>query len=463
MIIKSNNETIYNKILSATIKMSSTPDDAIFAFTLIGVPIYIYIDDRINNTNNQIENAESLIYTDGRGIMIVGNIMKINEIFETYGVTNILKHELEHILLNHIAREKEFITGFKDYMESDIITMFNIASDYIINKDLKITNSKTNKDLEFITDKIMSEKFGLSPEDLEKKNVEEIVMMMIKNKPPIKISEIIKSIKNALKGDGFGGSSSFSHMSKNDISKFDDFINKNAKNFGGDFNKYLADVVKNAISTYGYGQSSIWKKLDWIYGKPLVNWDVILTDELRRYKSKEIAERGVKVVNRRYYQISSYIDTPIIFNNMKRTFKDGIIAIDTSGSIDDKTYIKEISEVIRLVSNEGMDWKVILFDDGVVLDGENKPVIYQTKNMSIDELGNKLLNRTYGGTNINEVLDYCDKEKAKFLILISDMVFNYNIPRHDNFKKIFISTTTNDKINEKVKNICDVLTFFEPY
>ena len=461
MIIKSNNETIYNKILGAVIRMGSNPNDAIFAFTLMGVPIYINVDDRISGDNQNL--TDSLIYTDGRGIVITGNLIKVNRIFDAYGVTNVLKHELEHILLNHISRSKEIVGAFKDYRDSDIMNIFNIASDYIINKDLKIENSLANKDLEFVSDKIMRDKFGLYPEDLEKKSAEEIVMMMIKNNPPTKISEMMEEIKNLLNGDGFGGVSSFSHVCQNNKPEFDEFVAKNSKNFGGDFNKYLADVIKNAITTYGYGQSNIWKKLDGIYGKPLVNWNSVLTDELRQHKSREIAENGVKVVNRRYYQLSSYINTPILFTNMKRTFKDGVIAIDTSGSITDETYMKEISQVIRLVKNEGLDWKILLFDDGIVLNENKNPIIYHTKNISINELTDKLLNRTYGGTNIKEVLDYCNKDKTKFLILISDMEFNYDLPKYDRFKKIFISTETSDETGDKVKEICDTLAFFNPY
>ncbi len=461
MIIKSNNETIYSKVLGAIVKMNSNPDDAIFAFTLMGVPIYINIEDKIYG--NPQDSPDALIYTDGRGIKITGNIMKINEIFDYYGSTNVLKHELEHILLNHISRLKELMEGIKDYSKSDISDLYNIATDYIINKDLNIESQNSKSKLSVITDDFMREKFGLLPEDLDKNSAEEILMKMMKKNPPQKISEIIKALKKALKRDGFGGASSFSHIKPVSMPEFDDFVAKNSKNFGGDFNKYLADVIKNAISTYGYGQSNVWKKLSGIYGKPLVNWNAVLTDELRQYKSKEIAENGIKVVNRRYYQLSTYVDVPILFNNIKRTFKDGIIAIDTSGSIDDDTYIKEISQVIRLVKDEGLDWKIVLFDDGIVKDENEKPIVYQTKNFSINELTDKLLNRTYGGTSIKEVLEFSEKEKAKFLILISDMEFNYNLPEFKTFKKIFISTKSSDSTGEGVKKICDTLTFFEPY
>lgn len=461
MIIKSNNETLRDKVLGAMIKMSSTPDDAIFSFTLMGVPIGINVDNTIDNSV-QPKDMDALIYTDGRGIMITGNAMKVNEIFDRHGASFVLKHELEHILLNHISREKEILDAFKDYVKSDIVDIFNIASDYIINKDL-LSNASNQEPFEFVDEKFMQKAFNLSKEDLDKKSAEEIVMLIMKNKPPPTISEIVKAIKKAIGGDGFSGKSSFSHVRPVEISGFDDFVAKNSKNFGGDFDKYLTDVIKNAITAYGTGQSSIWKKLDEFYGKPLVNWNAILTDELRQYKSKETAEHGVKVVNRRYYQLSSYVDIPILFNNMKRTFKDGVIAIDTSGSINDETYIKEISQAINLVKSEGLDWKVILFDDGIVRDEDGKMLIYHTKNISIADLTDKLLNRTYGGTDIKEVLDYCDTERAKFLILMSDMVFSYKLPKYDKFKKIFISTGTRDETNENVKELCDTLAFFEPY
>ncbi len=457
MIIKSNNETIYNKILGAIMQMNANPDDVIFAYTMMAVPIIIEIDNKVDNFNQRDKDA--LIYTDGRGIKIVGNLLEINALLSSYGVVNVLKHEMEHILLQHISRIKDFISAFPDYSKSDIIEIFNIASDYIINKDLGIADNKT---FNFVNDRYM-ERFNLRPEDLEKKSAEEIALAIIKNNPPIKLSELIKEIKKALSGDGFGGKSAFTHVVPYEIHEFDDFIAKNTKRFDGDFDKYLADVIKSAVTTYGYGQSSVWKKLDGIYGKPLINWDAVLIENLRQYKTNSIQENGVKVVNRRYYQLSNYIDTPLLFNRMKRTFKDGIIAIDTSGSIDDEKYKKEVSAVINLVKSEGIDWKIILFDDGIVKDEKGDLVVFHTKDFTLNDLVEKLLTRTYGGTNIKEVLDFCEKERAKFLILISDMRFNYNLPQYNNFKKIFISTEPPDLTDDKVKNLCDVLAFFEQY
>jgi predicted metal-dependent peptidase len=458
MIIKSNNETIYSKILGAIIQMNSNPDDAIFAYTLMAVPIIIDVNNKISNTGHR-EPTDSLIYTDGRGIKIVGNIFEINAILSSYGVVNVLKHEIEHILLQHIARIKDFTSAFKDYKKEDIVEIFNIASDYIINKDLGI---KDNKTFNFVTDSYM-ERFNLKPQDLEKKSAEEIALAIIKNNPPIKLSELIKEIKKMLNGDGFGGKSAFTHVVPYEMHDFDDFITKNAKRFDGNFDKYLADIIKTAVTTYGYGQSNVWKKLDGIYGKHIVDWEAVLTENLRQYKTNSIDENGIKIVNRRYYQISTYLNTPLLFNKVKRSFKDGVIAIDTSGSIDDEKYKKEISSVIDLVKKEGIDWEIILFDDGIVKDENGENIILHTKNFTFNDLVEKLLNRTYGGTNIKEVLDFCEKEKAKFLILISDMRFNYDLKEYNGFKKIFISTEPPSSTDENVKKICDVLAFFEQY
>ncbi|MGC8650991.1 MAG: DUF2201 family putative metallopeptidase, partial [Hydrogenobaculum sp.] len=207
--------------------MMSDKNDAIFSFLLIGIPISINVDDKISN-NNRYENFDALIYTDGRGIKIYGNVKNINTLFEIYGADKILKHELEHILLNHIEREKEIIDNIKDYSKNDLSTLFNIAADYIINKDLDIGTTKF-KNFQLVNEEIMKTKFNLTSKDLDKKSVEEILKMMLKNNPPMKISEIIKEIKKLLKGDGFGGTSSFSHVSPNKIDEFDDFIDKNAK------------------------------------------------------------------------------------------------------------------------------------------------------------------------------------------------------------------------------------------
>ena len=459
MIIKSNNETIYNKVVGAIMKMSSNPDEAIFAFTLIGVPIEIDVDNKMEGVDNGVDTA---IYTDGRGIVIKGNIVKINDIFNVYGATNVLKHELEHIILNHIFRQKEVIDAYSKYSKNDISKIFNVAADYIINKDLKNGDNAT-RDLQFVNDSFMRTVFNLSSDELKNKSVEEIVVMIMKGLNADKLNETMEFIRKESKGDGFGGNSSFSHMSSDENKSFDDFVKKNSNKFGGDYFKYIEDLLKNAITSYGCGQSGMWKKLNRIYGKPYIDWNSVLSSEIKQYKTRDISENGLKAVNRRYYQLSAYVKSPILFTNFKKTFKDGIIAIDTSGSISDDIYVKEVFEAIRLVSGEGIDWTIMLFDDGIVLDEDGNPVMYKTSTISTKDLTEKLLNRTYGGTDIKEVLDYANSSKAKFLILISDMEFNYDLPDYKSFRKIFISTSTADETDGDVRKICDVLAFFNPY
>ena len=455
MIIKYNNEVIYQRVLGAITNMTRNPNDAVFGFVLISIPIVIDVDDKYE---------KHIIFTDGRGIKLQGNTKEIITILDQLSTDKVLKHELEHILLNHIYRAKDLIGIHKDIPENYLMTLINIAQDYIINKDIGLSEYTgfNGERIRLIGDEYMKVLFGFKPEDLEKKSFEEIVEMMIKvkGKEINDLKQLIEDIKKLVK-EGYFSYNDMNNHTKNENEKdFDDFIKKNTEKFGNDFKKYLTNILKEAITNYGTGNSGVWKKIDNIYGKPVLNWKTILYNEIKSYKSREISENGINEVNRRYYVLSKFNkNIPIIFQKHKRIFKDGLIAIDTSGSIDDKKYISEINEVINLIKSEVGEWKILLFDDGIEKDKDGKPIIFTTAGKSIKTIYDILSKRTYGGTNIKEVLDYANSNKVKFLILISDMVFSYNLPEYKNFRKIFISTKSKIDTSEDVGKIADVVAY----
>jgi len=453
MIIKSNDETIYQRVLGAVTDMSRNPSDVVFAMTLISIPIVI-------DVKNDDDEVQALIFTDGRGIKITGNNKAVISIFNKLSTKNVLKHELEHILLNHIHRAKDLINFHKNIPEEFLMELINIAQDYIINKDIGITGYGGK--IEVIDDDYMEKAFGFKPEDLERKSFEEIVEMMIQKSGDTieEIKQMANKLKELIKDGFFSYDNITKHMKDLNEKDFDDFVKKNAKKFDGDFKKYLTNVIKEAITNYGTGQSTIWRQLEEMYVKPVINWKAILYNEVKSYKTHEIEEKGVNVVNRRYYVLSKINkNIPILFQKEKRTFEDGLIAIDTSGSIDDKEYLSEVSEVINLIKEEGGVWKIVLFDDGIAKDENGKPLIFSTAGKSIKELYEILSKRTYGGTNIKEVLDYANSNRIKFLILISDMIFDYKLPKYENFRKIFISTQSRSKTPKEIENIADVVAY----
>ena len=453
MIIKSNDETIYQRVLGAVTDMSRNPSDVVFAMTLISIPIVI-------DVKNDDDETQALIFTDGRGIKITGNNKAVISIFNKLSTKNVLKHELEHILLNHIHRAKDLINFHKNIPEEFLMELINIAQDYIINKDIGITGYGGK--IEVIDDDYMEKAFGFKPEDLERKSFEEIVEMMIQKsgKTIEEIKQLTNKLKELIKEGFFSYDNIVKHMKEGNEKDFDDFVKKNTQKFDGDFKKYLTNVIKEAITNYGTGQSTIWRQLEEMYVKPVINWKAILYNEVKSYKTHEIEEKGANVVNRRYYVLSKINkNIPILFQKEKRTFEDGLIAIDTSGSIDDKEYLSEVSEVINLIKEEGGVWKIVLFDDGIAKDENGKPLIFSTAGKSIKELYEILSKRTYGGTNIKEVFDYANSNRIKFLILISDMIFDYKLPKYENFRKIFISTQSRSKTPKEIENIANVVAY----
>jgi len=456
MIIKSNDDTIYQRVLGAITNMSRNPSDAVFAITLISIPIVI------DAKNDKIEN-QAEIFTDGRGIKITGSSKEIISVLNTFSTEKILKHELEHMLLNHIRRASDLLAFHKDIPKEYLMELINIAQDYIINKDIGLDMSYGGRDkIGIINDEYMEKAFGFKPEDLEKKSFEEIVEMIIQKKAKTidEMKKMIEELKELIKEGFFSYNNIVKHMKEGNEKDFDDFVKKNTQKFGGDFKKYLTDVIKEAITSYGTGQSGVWKQLEDIYGKPVLDWKAILYNELKSYKTHEIDEKGINVVNRRYYVLSQINkNIPIMFQKEKRTFEDGLIAIDTSGSIDDKEYLSEIREIINLIKEEGGIWKILLFDDGIVKDKNGNPIVFSTAGKSIRELYETLSKRTYGGTDIKEVLDYANANRIKFLVLISDMEFNYTLPKYNTFRKVFISTQTRSNTPSEVENIADVIAY----
>ncbi|MGC9090064.1 MAG: hypothetical protein ACP5IV_07990, partial [Caldisericia bacterium] len=280
-----------------------------------------------------------------------------------------------------------------------------------------------------------------------------------KNKSAEEIAEnILKLGKKLPDGKGFGNPST--HYISIDISEFDDFV-RDIIGKGNiteeDIDKFIQNTTIQGILNYGSGNIPILEKIEKAFRNKLVDWRNLLINELRLAKENTPDDYGSKYVNRRYYQL----DYPYIpMNYKKQVLSNVFIAIDTSGSINNETYAKEIGQVLNLVETEIKDYKIILFDDGIAKDKNGNKIIYDS---SIDKetLKNKLLYRSYGGTDIKEVLDYCLENNARILILISDMDFDFedimkNKKKYDKFEKIFISTNKNNtEFNDLAKKFAD--------
>lgn len=456
MLVKENDKEIYNIIERAGFSLIRNPSKAVFGYTLMSIPIAIdviklnEIEVKQKPKNEIKESNNWIVATDGRGIMIRGTLEALKNIFLKFPPEELLIHELCHILLKHRERTNSYIELKNEYPKFLVNKVANIAQDYIIDRDEHLSTD--------LTKRFMLDSFSLTENDLNG-SFEEISNKILKKFPT---SDELKAAysKTEKLPDNFSDFEAMgNHIINNNFQEFDEFCQSNSQNFNGNYTKYLEDVEKRALMQYGSGTSGIWKTLEKLFCKPLVNWKFVLSDELKNYKKSEIEDNGYKKINRRYYIFKSQTEKniPLMFLKYKKTFNNGVIAIDTSGSIDDETYKKEVSETLRLIKHEGMNWTVLLFDDGI-----RKEINFKTPTENVVK---DLLTRTYGGTSITEVLDYCNKTHRKILILISDMYFNYKLPmkNYKGFRKLFISTVKKEENNDEIRTICDKITWFNPY
>jgi predicted metal-dependent peptidase len=455
MIVASNNKDIGIMITYHITKMLSNPEDKVYSYLLFNIPIKIDVD----------ESKESQIYTNGIGIVFEGNFKDLKKELTDFGVDNSLKHELMHIIFKHIVRGNEFANSYNEYSPQDIKEIFNTATDYIINTDLGIKNSN------FITEDSLIN-LGLLKEDYENKSAEYIAEKIVEKLSKNKDKKDGKSGKqNGLLGSNFGSGfgNPDNHFEEKDIKEFTDFVKDNM-NKGAitdeDIDAFINKIVMQGIMNYGSGKNMFFKQIESSFRKSLVDWKTLLINEIRTAKSNMPNDFGRKYVNRRFYQLEGL--TPEIPMNYKKEKLDKVlVAIDSSGSIDDETYKKEIGQVINLLNFELGNYKVAVFDVGFSNDENGNKMIYENTDFSIGDIVKRISVRGYNGTDIKEVLDYCKDNGIKILVLISDMMFDYSKlekSKYNSFRKIFISTNTDEygkEYEEMARKLSDKFIIFK--
>lgn len=437
MIVKTTDKEIYDIVMAGVISIERT--QPIFSYLLISLPISI--------DSSPTDKRDASVYTDGLGIKIEGNTEKLKTLFNRQ-VDKVLEHELEHVLLEHLKRLKNMYESYPDIDKQALHLFSNMAQDYIINTDLNIAEDPLVCANSF-------EPFGITKNDLEGLSSEEIVLKMIKM-----YKEKETEVKGMLKKEGFYNPA---NHTRGDIPDFDDIRKKIKKDFGNK-DKFFSEVIKSGMArNYGNASGTVWKELEDFYGGNVISWEEILRNEVRTHNQNEIGENGNLTVNRRYYQfVSQGMEMPIIYRRTKKDFKDCMIAIDTSGSISDETYKKEITATLNLLEQEGGEWKVVLFDADIKDFKNKKPYLLLNKETE-KEVFSILKKRTYGGTDIQPVLDVAKGEKVKLLILVSDMEFNYDVDLSGcGFRRVFIATEPVYKLNkENIMKIAHVLGSFK--
>ncbi|MHB1764952.1 MAG: VWA-like domain-containing protein [Gammaproteobacteria bacterium] len=459
MIVKSDNRELERAVMKASLKLIQSND--IFGYVLMRIPVLI--SNKYDKPYDIFSNGKMIVFNTNR-------IIQLKELMSNVPTDKLLKHELSHILLNHLERQKRARAKLSEIPE----VFFTIAQEYIVNRDIGMSAYglvdkkwlidtfmlKTDDDEWIKINQMSFEQLAgyLYYTGMSNGSVQEITLNISisgtqgdnegngngnsQNESSQRNSEN-KEIKiNAMKDDGQGGFKDINTHMVGDVQnkEVDKQIKDEMEEQGMDkYEDFLNDVIRKAlIKSHGMERTGLWRELENMVFSHTINWRKVLQDYVKSYKSQEDAEEGLKYVNRRFYTLKGYNPKmPIFFNKKKQIYDRTIIAIDTSGSITDDEYKKQVSEVLNFLRDEKVRGEIVLFTAGV-----EKGIPFTDKT-NIIELMKSLKTRTDGGTDFEPVFEYAFRYRAKLLIFFSDLYANYP-KRTDWGYKVLLMTSITD-------------------
>lgn len=408
MIIKSTDEEIKKHVSKAIIRI--TRERNIYSYLLLNIPIVIDKTEDKDTGGYGIYSTDKAIYfnTNCKENMLK-SFKEVN-----YDVNILIKHEMLHMILKHIKRMTSFVKS-----ENKVMSNFNVAADYLINKEIGLDNNN------FVNAENIKKNYGIEEHIIAKKTAEEITRILDKkDKTTTTINNMAKNIFiDEIESGG-------------DTKEVEDEIKKNANGFK-DISSYFKNLVKNGLvinrNSIGKENSDFWKQLDDELFESKYDYKTILYNYLNKnFKGEGL---GNKYVNRRYYQLKNQIrNLPISFNNYDIILNNLLICIDTSGSISDEVYKKEIGEILNIANNIGIEGTICLFDTTI------KRTIKINRQTNRKELFKELMKRSDGGTDFNCIKDMQEKTKPRVTLILSDLYATY--PNKFIGETIFITYST---------------------
>ena len=349
----------------------------------------------------------------------------------------VLKHEVLHIVFQHIFRTKDF----SDHK------LMNIAADVVVNQYVNLSimdsddyvsitkftdiNLETNKSIDYYYDKLKKLHDEFYP--LEKPKVKDMINKIIEDmkngQTNHDLSEIFKEDENL---SGKKGYKSWQELKKfiivNDLShdfqkEFESLNDVEKQMLKEKIENNILNAGKNAGKNAGFIDELINNILD--ERKPVVDW----RKTLRNVVSSSLSS---KIKNTIHRKSKRYGTSPGI--KIKRSQKI-LVAIDTSGSInksDFEDFFVEIHHIYKL----GHDIEIVEADVTIT----NKYIYDGTYPEYVTGRG---------GTDFNEVIEYSIESKPNLLIYFTD---GYgSCPKEDpNCKIIQVISTTG--VKEPIKN-----------
>ncbi len=425
MIIESNDSELKDIFIKG--ELSIVADQTAYSYFILNMPILI--------TDKFPKSGE--VWTNGR--MIVINTAKkdeVKKILKTVTAKQLLLHEASHTLLNHGTRQVSLLErGYN-------IDVINIAEDFIINENLGIVNPE-------LTYEKIKKVFNLkeSKEALLKMSFEEIVKIMTNSCPT---ENILFNIANS----GEWAISGHIEMGLSDDT-VDKVLEDELKKYGfKTFDELINEKIKESLIKYhGKEAGSIWKELELRLFKSSVDWKEVLKEQISSFKSLQDSDEGSKIYSRRNLLFHQQkVNMPLQYSHKKQVYDGIVIATDTSGSINDKDYVSEVSEGLNLLMEEKVSGNWITFDVDIKME------IPFNQRTNINDISSKLKNRVYGGTSFVSVFDYAVKKKAKLLIIFSDLEAEYPSKKNYPFKTIFITHSEDSESKNMAKSIGKIIT-----
>jgi predicted metal-dependent peptidase len=383
--------------------------------------------------------------------------------------TRLLEHEVLHIILKHEERYNKLKGKNKLY--------WNISGDVVINslmlKEQDIIEIETN--LTNLQRKKLLVEFSV--EDLE---TEKVYNALTKSAEKIggsgggsgESGEPDEEEKDKESDEGSDGEGSDENEEEDENGegegKGDEEIEEKLKSYSPDLTdtetdkdeefsqnakkegfSELKDYVKSLLAQgimiskiAGKGRGDLIEMLEELIEKKR-NWHGVLKNVM----SEKVADNGHDITysrpHRRFYTTPSFEKNGFIIPARLKTNLDKVVvAIDSSGSIDDNKYRKFGSDLLGLVKNFKMDGWMVFFDDGI----SRK---YPLNRLNRNQVKTIFKNRTDGGTDLTDVFVFAEKIRAKVLLIFTDTEAHYPERIRWNFKTLFL---TYDKDYNKTAN-----------
>ena len=294
--------------------------------------------------------VEAVAYTDGKGIYFNKDYIKNNQLkLKEKEITFIISHEVMHLVNLSMQRKKD-----RNHL------LWNMATDYAINDILVSSKIGALPDFGVLYDK-----------KYNRKSSEEIYELLI-NDTPNNDNKIVLD----------------------DHSKFDNISNIEKQT--------VIQKVDNAIKQYSSQQSNLDRILSQ-REKILFNWKAALFNYIKHFKRENYSW---KQPTKKSIALDCYL--PSLY---KKDFLHLAIAVDTSGSIDDKQLQNFMNHIFKIASQ----FKTFEIDY-VCFSTEIHEDTYKIYKSSKDVVNPPI--KSYGGTDISSSFSFFQNKKKKYDVFI---------------------------------------------